>query len=598
MKDVNLLPDVDKELEEIKKLLIGESDGSSPHAHKPDSAHAGPVGPDAQKTSGTQQNDTILPPAPPRSPGTPVSGVDGSVGTPLSGVDEPITTQTPGTHQARQAQGVPNVIQLPGASQAKQASDIPSVVQTPGTPPAKQASVPPAVRQAPGTPQVRRAPDVPAVRQHPEMPEIIQEQDVGPAISRRRRRPLLPEPPAPPGTDDSGKVRSYDISSDGKITKSSDSELDTGSEDFKIKFDFESAYKDVPEERPLRFRREKRTGCIGGLLYGAFIICVSIVLATILWMATVDVMGFGSEDELVNVIVPSDFAIEDITDMLYDAGLIKYKFLFNIYAGFSKAEEKIRAGSYMLNKNFDYRAIVQGMTARSAARVETTVTIPEGLTLAQMFTVLEDYGVCSANDLWEAATNHDFKYSFLDKETLGDRLRLEGFLFPDTYNFYLNSTPVQVISKLLQEFDRRFTDDYETRAENMGYTVREIIIVASMVEREAGSEEERPRIAAVIYNRLNSKDFPNLQIDATIRYAIAGTAVPFSTDIDSPFNTYIHEGLPPGPIASPSMASIRAALYPESTNEYYYALNKEGTHNFFRTYAQHDAFVKSADYGG
>jgi len=397
------------------------------------------------------------------------------------------------------------------------------------------------------------------------------------------------------------QVRSYNISPDGKITKRSDSgqERDKKSDKFNVNFDFDSEYRDVPEDRPVRLRREKRTGCIGGIMYSAFVICVSLILASLMWMATVDVLGFGSVDEPVNVTVREGYDIDEITDMLYDSGIIRYKFLFNLYASYSNAGDKITAGQYVLNKNYDYRAIVQGMTARAGVRVETTVTIPEGFTLAQIFNLLEDYGVVtSSNDLWEAAANYDFDFHFLDEETLGDSLRLEGFLFPETYNFYINSTPVQVLSRLLREFNRRFTDTYVERAANMGYSVQDIINVAAMIEREAGSDEERPRIAAVIYNRLGSRDFPHLEIDATIHYAIAGTDRPFSTDLDSPFNTYIHQGLPPGPIANPGMASIRAALYPDSTNEYYYALNREGTHNFFRTYAQHQAFVNSPQYGG
>ena len=414
---------------------------------------------------------------------------------------------------------------------------------------------------------------------------------------------IVPAPTSKPVVTD--KVRSFDISENGKITKSSarnpdedEKDLDIGAESFKVNFDFESAYKDVPEEKPMRPRREKRTGCIGGLLYGALVISISLVLATVLWMAAVDVLGFdtSAENEQIIITVPNNFAMEDITEMLFDAGLIKYKFLFKIYTDFSHADNKIKAGSYVLHHNLDYRALVQGMTPQQGARVETTLTIPEGLTLAQIFTLFEDNAICPANDLWEAATNYDFNYSFLDKDTLGDKLRLEGFLFPETHNFYLNSTPVQVLSKLLKEFDNRFTEEYRERAEDMGYSVRDIIIIASMIEREAGDDEERPRIAAVIYNRLNSKDFPNLQIDATIRYAIAGTNLPFSTDIDNPYNTYLREGLPPGPISNPGIASIRAALYPDSTKEYYYALNKDGTHNFFTTRAQHEAFVHSDDY--
>ena len=376
-------------------------------------------------------------------------------------------------------------------------------------------------------------------------------------------------------------------------------DLDIGPEDFKIKFDFDAAYQDIPDDRPIRLRREKRTGCVGGMLYSVFVICISLVLAALLWLAATDVLGFGTEDETVNVTVERGFTIEDVIDTLYEAGLIKYKFLFSMYANFSNAEDKISPGSYVLNKNYDYRALVHGMTRRGGVLVEVTVTIPEGFSLAEIFTRMEDNGVCTAAELWQIATTHNFNYHFLDESTLGDRLRLEGFLFPDTYNFYLDSTPVQVINRFLSEFNRRFTDTYIERAEMMGYTIHEIINIAAMIEREAGSDEERSRIAAVIYNRLNnSRDFPLLQIDATFYYAAAGTGRTPSREIDSPYNTYIHPGLPPGPISNPGILSIQAALYPDSTDEYFYALNLEGTHEFFRTLAQHEAFVASDQFGG
>jgi len=406
---------------------------------------------------------------------------------------------------------------------------------------------------------------------------------------------------APPGVPEAPqKVKAYDfIHGFGfKRAKEVNEDLDIGSPNFKMKFDFESAYRDVPEDKPFRFRREKRTGLVGGILLAIFIICVSIVLASIAWMATTDILGFASEDEHVNVQVPAGFTLEGITDMLYEAGLIRHKALFILYAEYSNAMEKITEGSYVLNKSYDYRALVQGMTARAGVRVEISITIPEGFTLAQIFSLLDTEGVCPADDLWEAATYHDFQFYFLDRETLGDRFRLEGFLFPDTYNFYMDSTPVAAILRMLREFNRRFTEEYIERADEMGFSVHEIIVIASLIEREAGDDEERPRIAAVIYNRLRSTDFPFLQIDATINYAIAGTGVPFSTMLESPFNSYTHEGLPPGPIASPGMPSIRAALFPDETNEYFYALNHFGTHNFFTNYTDHVNFVNSPDYGG
>jgi len=385
---------------------------------------------------------------------------------------------------------------------------------------------------------------------------------------------------------------------DAPIRINDDEDLDIGPTDFKLKFDFESAYRDVPENKPLRPRRERRTGLVGGLLLATFVICVSLILASVAWVFTMDVLGFGSVDEAVSVTIPADFSIENVAEILYEAGVIRHRNIFLLYAEFSDAKGKIVPGSFVLNRNFDYRAIVQGMTRRAGVRVETTVTIPEGFTLAQIFELLEREEVTPAADLWEAATNHDFDFHFLDRETLGDRHRLEGFLFPETYNFFKGSTPVQAISRMLREFNRRFPEEYVERAYELGFTIHEIITIAAMIEREAGDDAERPRIAAVIYNRLANPNFPFLQIDATIFYAIAGTGIPFSTRVDSPFNTYTHEGLPPGPIANPGLASIRAALFPASTNEYFYALNNYGTHNFFTNYNAHRNFVNSPEFGG
>ena len=392
------------------------------------------------------------------------------------------------------------------------------------------------------------------------------------------------------------KFRSYDIET-GEWIGEDETEL-FGPSGFEVDFDYEAVCKNVPTDSPIRLRREKRTGIVGGFLYAIFVISISILLGSLVWMGAADVLGFAAEEELINVTVPRDFDIEDIVEMLFDAGLIRYRFLFREYARISNAADIITPGSYFLCRSFDYRALVHGMTRRVGIREEVMVTIPEGLTLSQVFRRLEDNGVTPADELWEAATYHNFNFPFLDSSTVGDRHRLEGFLFPDTYSFFVESTPVEALSRMLRQFNRVFDEDMVERAEELGYTVRDIVIIASMIEREAGSDEERPRIAAVIYNRLYQWDHPILQIDATIVYAIMDTGQPFSTTIDSPFNTYIHPGLPPGPIASPGLASIRAALHPDSTDEFFYALNLEGTHNFFRTYAEHSAFVESDQFGG
>ncbi|MBQ8830395.1 MAG: endolytic transglycosylase MltG [Oscillospiraceae bacterium] len=404
---------------------------------------------------------------------------------------------------------------------------------------------------------------------------------------------------------------------------------DTGPENFKINFDFDGEYRDVPTAKPLVRRREKRSGCVGGVLYGIFIICVSLIAAVLMWMAAVDVLALGKEDDEVILTVPEEVfyigtvEVEDdegnvigeeeakladldmVADLMYDSGLIKYKGLFKIFCKFCDAETKIGPGTYTLNTKYDYRALVQGTTPGSAKLVEVLITIPEGYTLKQIFSYLEEEGICTAQELWDTAANYDFDsdFEFLSGiPAKGDKYRLEGYLFPDTYYFYVGDDPVRVINKFLNNFEVKFGDIYIDRAAEIGYTIHDIVIIASMIERESSSfEGERDMIASVIYNRINSNNFPYLQIDATILYGMSRNDdedLDLSTSYDSPYNSYTNEGLPPGPISNPGEAAIRGALYPEDSNYYFYALHKDGYHEFFKNYDSFLKFINSDNYGG
>ena len=210
----------------------------------------------------------------------------------------------------------------------------------------------------------------------------------------------------------------------------------------------------------------------------------------------------------------------------------------------------------------------------------------------KIFKTLEEEDVASYADLMEAAANYSFNYDFLDSEKLGDAARLEGYLFPDTYQFYIGMQASSAINKFLENYNYRVTDDMESRAESMGYSMDEIINIASMIEKEAANNDERQLIASVIYNRIRSG--MTLGIDATILYVHPDHEGEPDADMleeDSPYNTRIYSGLPPTPIANPGLASINAALYPSDTNYLYYRLDEEsGTHRFFQTYEQFLAF--------
>jgi len=206
-----------------------------------------------------------------------------------------------------------------------------------------------------------------------------------------------------------------------------------------------------------------------------------------------------------------------------------------------------------------------------------------------------------AEDLWEAAKNYDFDYDFLDDSTLGQERRLEGFLFPDTYQFYLNDTPENVLDKMLDNFDNRVTTEMRDTIKANGYSLRDVIIIASIIEEEAAGDADRDKVASVIYNRLKNPSGPTvgfLQLDSTINYIIYGTDTKFSLEIDSPYNTYKYKGLPAGPISNPGLKAIKAAITPASTNYYYFAINKNYETQFFSSYNAFLNFTNSSEYGG
>ena len=359
--------------------------------------------------------------------------------------------------------------------------------------------------------------------------------------------------------------------------------------------------EDERDYRPIRMRRDSKTGCLGGLMYAGFVISISVVLACLAWMAASDVLALNKAEHTATVSIPQDFNIDYVADALKDAGIIEYKFLFKLFSSISNAEENIRPGEYVLSTNFDYRALVSKMRTGSSAQLTTKITFPEGFTIQQMFELLEDNGIANVDDLIESATNSTFTYPCLEDENIakGDPKRLEGYLFPSTYEFYIGERPSSVINKFLLAFHNRLTVDMYDQAEALGLSLREAVIVASMIEREAANDEERPIIASVIYNRLKSN--MQLGIDATIIYVLPEHKTSLSSEdlaIDSPYNTRKYTGLPPGPIANPGMASITAALKPSTTNYYYYALDTAtGTHRFFTNATEHGNFTATQNYG-
>ena len=367
----------------------------------------------------------------------------------------------------------------------------------------------------------------------------------------------------------------------------------------------QSAQSGQPQSRPRKRaarRRSTAARVAGSFLYVLLVIGASGVLATVGWVWACDLLGLNKEYASTEIVIDDSTDFSAVVDTLEKEGLIEYKFLFKLYAAFSHAENKIAPGTYELNTEMDYHALVSSMGSSSAARKTADVTIQEGLTIDQLFELLDKRGVTSVDKLRDMAANHDYAFDWLRDRPLGDYHRLEGYLFPDTYTFELGENPKYVLNKMLVNFDAKM-DEYMAQytGEDAQYSLHDIVTIASMIEKETDGTNNDERndyrsIASVIYNRLENPEAETvgyLQIDATLVY-LNGGKVPTVADraIDSPYNTYLYKGLPAGPISNPGMTSLLAAMNPADSNYYYYVLNPEtNQHEYSRTYAEHEVLV-------
>lgn len=291
-----------------------------------------------------------------------------------------------------------------------------------------------------------------------------------------------------------------------------------------------------------------------------------------------------NSDQTIKVEVPEGSSTARIASILLEKGLIKSEFAFKYQSKKLEYDNKYQAGNYVLSQNMNMNAIMEKIKNGEAEFETIRFTIPEGYDINLIAKALEEKGLIDIEEFYEVLNNESFDYRFLEGIPVGKNY-LEGFLFPDTYEFYMDATERDIIDRLLQRFDTIFIDTYYDRAKELGYSVREIIAMASIVEREAILNEERPTVASVFYNRLEID--MRLQSCATVQYILGEQKARLSTadtQIESPYNTYLNMGLPPSPIASPGVKSIEAALYPADTDYIYFVAKGDGSHAFAKTY--------------
>jgi UPF0755 protein len=293
----------------------------------------------------------------------------------------------------------------------------------------------------------------------------------------------------------------------------------------------------------------------------------------------------SARPQAVTIHIDEGESPDQIAQDLKDKGLIRNKDVFVYYMRYTGARSHLQAGDFVLNRNMNMAQITDVLQHGKPSQV--AVRLPEGYTLQQMAAEAEKDGLGKASSYVAASNDSAWDYPFLKDRPA--KTNLEGFLFPDTYLLDRSAGPRDLVKKQLDRFDQVFSPDLRAQAAQAtpsrpAESIYNIVILASIVEREVNREPDRPRACSVYYNRL--VDGTPLQVDATVLYAEGKTAGQPDTAFDSPYNTYLHKGLPPGPISNPGLSAIKACLNPDKTDFMFYFTDPKGVTHFQQTAAE------------
>lgn len=343
------------------------------------------------------------------------------------------------------------------------------------------------------------------------------------------------------------------------------------------------------------------------VMYIAFIFVCAGFLSYYVINVGNDVFAFVKDDSAISVTFGEFATINDIADTLSENGIIEYPDMFVLYAKLrKKADVDFLAGTYTLSPSMNYDSLIAKLRKSTApARTEISITIREGLTVDEIIDLFLSYGIGTRDGFVDVIQNDTFDFWFMefltpDKLSPDRTYRLEGYLFPDTYYFYSDSSERTAIYKLLYRFNQQFDERYRESCEALGMTVDEVITLSSMIQSEAKFVTDYGLISSVFHNRLNKPSAETqgyLQSDATVQYFLTEhKKVVDSADleIDNPYNTYLYKGLPPGPICNPSLDAMSYALYPDASSYFYFVAKSDGWNLFAKTHAEHLANIREA----
>jgi len=287
----------------------------------------------------------------------------------------------------------------------------------------------------------------------------------------------------------------------------------------------------------------------------------------------------------VRIFIPAGSPVESIGEILHRGGVIRHPLVFRALVEWMGVSTRLRAGEYDLSPAMNLREIIRRLVRGEV--VTYSFTVPEGFTVEQIADLLARLGLADREKFLQAASRPELAPCPPPRPHLV-RYALEGYLFPDTYRVPRGTSEPELVSLMVRRFQEIWQGELGEKARAQGISVHDVVTLASIVEKETQVPDERPVVAGVFWNRLR-RGMP-LQADPTVLYAlgkVGGTLLRRDLQVDSPYNTYLYAGLPPGPIANPGQAALRAAVEPAATDYLYFVARGDGTHHFSRTLREH-----------
>ncbi len=396
-----------------------------------------------------------------------------------------------------------------------------------------------------------------------------------------------------PGDDPTENALENQQEEDGLTYNAETDELLPDEEDTMPPTHRRNPFKRVP-------KRIYHRGRLASLIYVLATVCVCVFASIMFLRVFNDILAFVTDNKAVTISIDDGDTVQDVSKKMKDAGLIKYDWLFSYVAKFEGKTGPYETGDHTLNDNMNYMQLLSSIARKKAERQTVDVTFIEGMDIDEMAELLEEKGVCEA-DSFKLAAKSDSTYGFDFENQISESsdiyYRLEGYLFPDTYQFYTSSEPADVIYKMLANFQNKM-DSVQELLKQSGLTQHQAVTLASIIQAEASGDPENMKLVSSVYwNRLNDTEtYPMLQSDPTRDYANS-VILMASKNADNKrkaalYNTYECTGLPAGPICSPGMDALVAALQPESTSYYYFCSNiKTGEFYYAGTLQEHEENV-------